>query len=210
MRKLVYTLIIIISSVWCLIFLIKAILAFTSPLDNNFEKNIWHVNGHYAINGNPVSYYLDPSFRIILDYKDKYNKLPEDTEFNQLAELYFGLDYRWQEHAAPIIIQYINRKSIDNKNEFYFEINICSSEKDMIRLPSGGTRTTYNYQNYKSCDFIDCSTGIVKQSNLTNFKYENYLVKNLYRGVFSILIGLIPIFIIVYFKKRKKHADNST
>ena len=210
MRKLVYILIIIISSVWCLIFLIKAILAFTSPLDNNFEKNIWHVNGHYAINGKPVSYYLEPSFRIILDYKDKYNKLPEDTEFNQLAELYFGLDYRWQEHAAPIIIQYINRKSIDNKNEFYFEINICSSEKDMIRLPSGGTRTTYNYQNYKSCDFIDCSTGIIKQSNLTNFKYENYLVKNLYRGVFSISIGLIPIFIIVYLKKRKKHAANST
>ena len=210
MRKLVYILIIIISSVWCLIFLIKAILAFTSPLDNNFEKNIWHVNGHYAINGKPVSYYLEPSFRIILDYKDKYNKLPEDTEFNQLAELYFGLDYRWQEHAAPIIIQYINRKSIDNKNEFYFEINICSSEKDMIRLPSGGTRITHNYQNYKSCDFIDCSTGIIKQSNLTNFKYENYLVKNLYRGVFSISIGLIPIFIIVYLKKRKKHAANST
>ena len=210
MRKLVYILIIIISSVWCLIFLIKAILAFTSPLDNNFEKNIWHVNGHYAINGKPVSYYLEPSFRIILDYKDKYNKLPEDSEFNQLAELYFGLDYRWQEHAAPIIIQYINRKSIDNKNEFYFEINICSSEKDMIRLPSGGTRITHNYQNYKSCDFIDCSTGIIKQSNLTNFKYENYLVKNLYRGVFSISIGLIPIFIIVYLKKRKKHDANST
>jgi hypothetical protein len=123
--------------------------------DNNSP---WFLKGARAQDGTHDSEYLKPSFKIVMDFYKLRNRLPNEFEFDSIAHGFFGLDYRWMEHAAPIRVHY----TIIYHPVNCFKISIWESEGKVHFHKNGGHTTDNNYHYYYSDSFIDLKNGSFK------------------------------------------------